>query len=1196
MRYTINTFFLLLGLVSFSLAQPTITGVSLAADNSTLAVTFSESVYSTNGGSGALEAADFAFSISGGTATLSAANPISLAASGNVYTFVISLSGTPDGGETLTINPVDDSIYDSAGNEASTTQTNNTVKLNDKTLPIISGVALAADNSTLAVTFSESVYSTNGGSGALEVTDFVFSLSGGTANLSSPTPTSISASGNVYTLGIFLSGTANGDETLTVNSASIAIYDAVGNAVSTTQTNNTVKLNDKTLPIIIGVALAADNSTLAVTFSEAVFNTNAGSDALETADFTFSISGGTATLSSATPTSISISGNLYTLGIGLTGTPNGSDTLTVNPVDDGIYDGAGHEASTSQSNNFAQLNDKLPPAITAVSLSKDNAILAVTFSDAVYNTSTGSGALEKSDFVFSITGGQATLSSATPTSITALGNVYTLGIGLSSTPNGDETLTVNPVDDGIYDGLGNEASTTQSNNTVKLNDQSAPLITAVSVAGDNSTISVSFNIPAYSTNTGSGALDTADFVLSVSNDGTATLASSSPISIAASGNVYTLGIMFSESPSGGETLTVNPALNAIFNATGNASDTTQSNNSVTLNDIIIPVITSVVLAADNSTLAVTFSESVYSTNSGSGALKAINFTFSISGGTATLSSATPTSIVASGNVYTLGISLIRTPNGDETLTVNPEFSAIYDAKGNAALTVQSNNFVQLNDKLPPTIASVTLAEDNSTIVVTMSENVHNTSDGSGALEATDFVFSLLGGAATLSSTTPTSIAAFETQYTLGIGLTGTPNGSEALTINPASSAIYDTVGNVAITTQSNNMVMLNDQTIPVITNVTKANGTKLSATSNRRITFTTSEKISDYKLDIQSSLKDSIRYKSTGSDKTIDVDLLAPFTSGDTITINLVEIVDMSGLITYNQTYNYIVDYLGDYDSNDEIGLKDLRTFVENWYANDLPMELGPAIGKIPHFKPFLDGQYNIRDGMIFSRMWRWDRGRTGKLLARYPTQQGEALKHDVLGNHILVYTPEGTHGIDIRLDYPPAEIELSVPDEPMDKTGMTLTYNDPENGRLVIHSASISDRKNPVRINLKNLVDNEVPLNLNFVFQGEQQQVLSAGTSYMEAIPVPTEFALHKNYPNPFNPVTEILYDLPTDNRAQLLVYDLMGREVVQLVNEFLPAGYHRVAWHAKDAYGQPVSAGIYFYQLRSGSFVRTQKMILLK
>jgi hypothetical protein len=160
----------------------------------------------------------------------------------------------------------------------------------------------------------------------------------------------------------------------------------------------------------------------------------------------------------------------------------------------------------------------------------------------------------------------------------------------------------------------------------------------------------------------------------------------------------------------------------------------------------------------------------------------------------------------------------------------------------------------------------------------------------------------------------------------------------------------------------------------------------------------------------------------------------------------------------------------------------------------------------------------------------------------------------------------------------------------------MTLDYNDPERGLLVIHSASISDRKKPVRINLKNLVDDEVDLNLNFVFQGEKRQVLGAGASYLKAMPIPTEFALRQNYPNPFNPVTEILYDLPADHLVELFVYDLLGREVIQLVNAPMTAGYHRVTWHAKDAHGQPVSAGIYFYQMRAGSFVRTQKMILLK
>ena len=146
------------------------------------------------------------------------------------------------------------------------------------------------------------------------------------------------------------------------------------------------------------------------------------------------------------------------------------------PVDDGIYDAAGNEASTTQSNNTATLIDKVAPTISSTFLALDNTTITVTFSEAVYNTDGGSGSLEASDFALSISGGAADVSSATPTSISASGNVYTLGIGLSGTPDGSEVLTVVPVDDGVYDGAGNEASTTQSNNTATLNDQTAPTV------------------------------------------------------------------------------------------------------------------------------------------------------------------------------------------------------------------------------------------------------------------------------------------------------------------------------------------------------------------------------------------------------------------------------------------------------------------------------------------------------------------------------------------------------------------------------------------------------------------------------------------------------------------------------------------------------------------------------------------------
>jgi len=97
-------------------------------------------------------------------------------------------------------------------------------------------------------------------------------------------------------------------------------------------------------------------------------------------------------------------------------------------------------------------------------------------------------------------------------------------------------------------------------------------------------------------------------------------------------------------------------------------------------------------------------------------------------------------------------------------------------------------------------------------------------------------------------------------------------------------------------------------------------------------------------------------------------------------------------------------------------------------------------------------------------------------------------------------------------------------------------------------------------------------------------------------SIDAPEEFSLEQNYPNPFNPVTKIKYEIPgqarNDNAAVTLkVYDVLGDEVATLVNEEKPLGTYEVDF---DATGLP--SGIYFYQLKAGSFVETKKMVLLR
>jgi hypothetical protein len=89
----------------------------------------------------------------------------------------------------------------------------------------------------------------------------------------------------------------------------------------------------------------------------------------------------------------------------------------------------------------------------------------------------------------------------------------------------------------------------------------------------------------------------------------------------------------------------------------------------------------------------------------------------------------------------------------------------------------------------------------------------------------------------------------------------------------------------------------------------------------------------------------------------------------------------------------------------------------------------------------------------------------------------------------------------------------------------------------------------------------------------------------------VPAVYALHQNYPNPFNPTTTIRYDLPRDGQARLTVYNLLGREVAELVNERQSAGRYEVRFEAAD-----LPSGMYFYRLESGTFVQSAKMILMK
>ena len=675
---------------------------------------------------------------------------------------------------------------------------------------------------------------------------------------------------------------------------------------------------DSSVPYMItGATMASDNSTVNVKFNEPTYNSNAGSGALETSDFTLSITGGSATLASSTPTSISKATPSFTTTV--IGTPNGPVEITyydldldndidiIVPLNPGSkliwYENNGSQSFTENTIDASVVG---PREAWPVDLDLDgdiDIVQAVEGADALVwyenngsqsftkNTIDGSPGSARSVSVGDIDGdGDLDISltaysstnfywyenngsqSFTRRTISTDNNLFPILIDLDedgdidfvshSTKDGSyrivwyendgsENFTQNIIvndygaqlavadldEDGDYDVIGadysnghinwyaNDGSESFTKNTIDNSGMTnAWDIKVGDVDGDGDLDVVGMASTNNSTaddkivlyiNNGSEAFTEYDVdtdlnrpykfrMTDIDNDGDLDMmvGSRDGDQVIWYENVdggYTLGVSLSGSATGAEVLTVSPASNAIYDVAGNAANTSQAYNTAYLNDKTGPTMTitasnGMVIINDgsttnNSSLSLIFTSSETTSN------------FAI--GDITVSGGSVSSFSGSGTTYYATF----TPSASGATTIDVAGSTFTDAAGNNNSAASQFNWTY--DGTLPTITGVSLASDNSTIAVTFSEAVYTTAGGSGSLVTSDFVFSISGGSATLSSSTPSSISASSNTYTLGISLSGTANGSETLTVNPANSAIFDVVGNAASNSQSNNTATLN---------------------------------------------------------------------------------------------------------------------------------------------------------------------------------------------------------------------------------------------------------------------------------------------------------------------------------------------------------------------------------------------------
>ncbi len=119
------------------------------------------------------------------------------------------------------------------------------------------------------------------------------------------------------------------------------------------------------------------------------------------------------------------------------------------------------------------------------------------------------------------------------------------------------------------------------------------------------------------------------------------------------------------------------------------------------------------------------------------------------------------------------------------------------------------------------------------------------------------------------------------------------------------------------------------------------------------------------------------------------------------------------------------------------------------------------------------------------------------------------------------------------------------------------------------------------------------------FIIKGGKLQVVSqviAVNIKTEDPVIPDEFVVHQNFPNPFNPTTQIGYTLPNAEKVEIVVYNIFGQIVKTLISQNQGPGYHSVVWDGTSKTGERVSSGVYYYKVTAGKHTAVKKLALLK
>ena len=519
---------------------------SISTSNAFVILSFSESVFTNDNGTGSLELSDFSldFTDNGGNANqvtmvdLQRPGPSGPLLGGEDSIWVyLSIDGTPSGEETITISSNgNESIFDSFGNPLAFPN-NSTSEITLNPYPRLTANSLENNNVYVELVFSEGIFSASDTSSGVEVTDFdiSFSQNGGNANdavINSLTKANGSPlSGNESIIRAILnisSPPPNGLETIQITPANAyAICNSLGNRLSVSECTVNLTLIDRLAPTINEVNIIGD-SIVTITSSEGMYNNVGATGAVGTTHFRATVYQNDGNASEATIINVTndnqgplVGGEIIArIGFVTDLLPSGVEEMTISPAGPAnpIYDSENNQMPQNTVSARVLLPDRLPPTIiseTAV-IAIDNSYVQFSVTEGVYGAYEVTNPVEPNDFEVIFIQNNGNASSAFVDFITNENQFPVVGgerilrcyLSFDSTPSGHEQLYIKATNsNSVFDVAGNSLRSDQVTDTLQLSDQLVPTVSSISIPHGSSIssstdqpINITFSEPIQSFN------------------------------------------------------------------------------------------------------------------------------------------------------------------------------------------------------------------------------------------------------------------------------------------------------------------------------------------------------------------------------------------------------------------------------------------------------------------------------------------------------------------------------------------------------------------------------------------------------------------------------------------------------------------------------------------------------------------------